>query len=221
VFDHPALRAFAPLPLQERLFVRARLFSAPLVEIARRVKGPRVLDVGCGHGLLCALLAWDAPERRVTGIDPDPRKIAWAQASVGREEGVRFEVATADQLAAREAGTFDTVTIADVLYLLPEEAQGELLAATYRLLKPGGLLLLKEAEDDGGWRTTKALLQERLMVRILGRTRSSGGLGFRARSDKRSMLEHAGFEIDEVLALSRWSTTPHVLFAASRSARPG
>lgn len=196
--------------------MRARLLSAPLEELARRARGERILDVGCGHGLVCALLAWNTPERRITGIDPDPRKIAWARASVGRWGTTRFEVATAEELALQEAGTYDTVTIADVLYLLPDDAQVELLSACHRLLRPGGLLLLNASEDDGGWRTTKALLQERLMVRLLGRTHSSGGLGFRARSATLSMLASAGFQIEEVIALSRWSTTPHVLFSATR-----
>jgi 2-polyprenyl-6-hydroxyphenyl methylase/3-demethylubiquinone-9 3-methyltransferase len=217
VRSHPALRVFGSLPLRERLFVRARLFSAPLVELSRRARGERVLDVGCGHGLLCALLTQDAPGRSVTGIDPDPRKIDWARASVGQRATARFEVATAEALAAREPEAYDTITIADVLYLLPDSAQPSLLEACRRLLKPGGLLLLKEAEDDGGWRAKKALLQERLMVRLLGRTRSSGGLGFRSREATQVALAAAGFRVDETLALSRGSTTPHVLFVANRA----
>jgi 2-polyprenyl-6-hydroxyphenyl methylase/3-demethylubiquinone-9 3-methyltransferase len=210
---NPALRVFDRLPLGERLFVRARLFSAPLEQLAARVEGTRVLDVGCGHGVLCALMAVGFPDRRVAGIDPDPRKIDWARASIGRLPNTRFEAVTVDDLAAREPGTFDTVTVADVLYLLPPDAWGAFLASCHRLLVPGGRLLLKEAEDDGSWRARKALLQERLMVR-LGRTRASGGLGFQPRARTEDALRVAGFEVEEVLPLGRRSTTPHVLFVA-------
>ncbi|GMU63175.1 MAG: hypothetical protein AMXMBFR34_49380 [Myxococcaceae bacterium] len=212
-FLHPALRVFDRLGLGERLFVRARLLTAPLEEVARRVEGPRVLDVGCGHGVLCALLAVGFPDRRVVGIDPDPRKVHWARASVGRLPHTRFEAVTVDALADREAASFDTVTVADVLYLLPPAEWPAFVRACHRLLKPGGQLLLKEAEDDGSWRAKKALLQEKVMVG-LGRTRASGGLGFQPREVTLEALKAAGFRVDEVRKLSRRSTTPHVLFEA-------
>lgn len=212
--DHPALRAFEPLPLQERLFVRARLASAPLDELASRVQGKRVLDVGCGHGLLCAMIAMGHPERSVVGIDPDSRKISWARASAGKLANTAFECTTVEKLAALEPSSFDTITVADVLYLLTEaDAQG-FLNACHALLKRGGRLLLKEAEDDGSWRAKKTLLQEKVMVRVLGRTHSSGGLGFVPREKTLAMLKHSGFAVREVVALGRFSSTPHVLFVA-------
>jgi 2-polyprenyl-6-hydroxyphenyl methylase/3-demethylubiquinone-9 3-methyltransferase len=88
------------------------------------------------------------------------------------------------------------------------------LSACHRLLKKGGRLLLKEAEDDGGWRTRKALLQEQVMVRLLRRTRGSGGLGFSKRETTQALLERTGFSVVETLALSSGSTTPHGLFVA-------
>jgi 2-polyprenyl-6-hydroxyphenyl methylase/3-demethylubiquinone-9 3-methyltransferase len=212
---HPVLAAFAPLPLLERLFVRARLASAPLERLAAEARGPRVLEVGCGHGLLCALVARALPGAEVVGVDVDPRKVAWARASVGRLPGVRVETGPAEALLPREAGRFHTVLIADVLYLLPAEAQLAVLQTCRRLLVQGGRLLLEEAEDDGGWRARKALCQERLMVRILGRTQGSGGLGFQPRRATTALLERAGFRVDEVSSWSRQTTTPHVRFLAT------
>lgn len=211
---HSSLGAFDSLPLVERLFVRARLFSAPLLELASEVRGPRVLDVGCGHGVLCAVMADGHPERTVVGIDPDPRKINWARRSIGRWPRTRFEVLTVERLAELEPGQFETITVADVLYLLPADAWTSFLGACHRLLVPGGQLLLKEAEDDGGWRARKALLQEKVMV-ALGRTHASGGLGFLPRENTHRALEAAGFHVDSVTSLARGSTTPHVLFAAT------
>lgn len=214
MIDHPSLSVFKPLPLAERLFVRARLFSAPLDEMVKRATGTRMLDVGCGHGLLCSMLALGFPDRFVVGIDPDPKKIDWARRSVGKLGNTRFDVMDVARLASIEAGTFDTVTVADVLYLLPTSDWPEFLAACHQLLKKGGRLLLKEAEDDGGWRTRKALLQEQVMVRLLGRTKGSGGLGFSKRETTQALLERAGFSVVETVALSSGSTTPHVLFVA-------
>jgi 2-polyprenyl-3-methyl-5-hydroxy-6-metoxy-1,4-benzoquinol methylase len=208
------LDVFDALPLKERLFVRARLASAPLHELAARAQGVSLLDVGCGHGALVALLALGRPERHVVGIDPDARKIDWARRSVGRCSNVELIACTIDALAAERPAGFDTVLVADVLYLLAEETWMPFLSAARTVLKPGGRLVLKEAEDDGSWRMTKALWQERLMVHVLGRTRSSGAVAFAPRAVLAGALHRAGFAIEETVGLAHGYSTPHVLFTA-------
>lgn len=211
---NPPLAVFSTLPLKERLFVRGRMSSAPLEELAARARGAALLDVGCGHGVLVALLAVGHPERRVVGIDPDVRKIAWAKASVGREPNVELIGCTIEALAVARPAAFDTVLVADVLYLLAAQAWPAFLQAARRLLRPGGRLVLKEAEDDGSWRVTKALLQEKLMVHLLRRTQSSGAVGFAPRATLTAALGAAGFAVEETVALARGYSTPHVLFTA-------
>ena len=209
--SHPALALFDTLPLAERLFVRARLMSAPLEELVYSCPEGHVLDAGCGHGLVTAMLA--AKDRRsVLGIDPDERKIEHARNSVGRLPNVTLRVATLEQLG--EQGELDAVVVADVLYLLPLAHWRSFLTAARRVLKPGGRLLLKEAEADGSWRHHKALWQEQLMVRVLGRTRDSGGLGFQPRDVLEAEVKTAGFRITRVAALGAGYTTPHVLIDA-------
>jgi 2-polyprenyl-6-hydroxyphenyl methylase/3-demethylubiquinone-9 3-methyltransferase len=211
---HPSLKAFDTLPLKERLFVRGRLASAPLEALAERARGTVMLDVGCGHGVLVALLAEGHPERRIVGIDPDARKIAWAHASIGRNRQVELRACTIEALAAERPAAFDCLMVADVLYLLAPAAWPAFLGAARRLLRPGGRLVLKEAEDDGSWRTAKALWQERLMVRLLSRTHSSGAIGFASRASLTDALTTAGFIIDETAPFARGYSTPHLLFTA-------
>ena len=207
---------FDGLPLKERLFVRGRLATAPLEALAARAEGARLLDVGCGHGVLVALLAAGSPGRHVVGIDPDERKVEWARASVGRLPNVELRACTIEELAAERPGEFDTVLVADVLYLLAAAAWQPFLAAAHALLRPGGRLVLKEAEDDGSWRVKKALLQEQLMVRLLRRTHSSGAVGFAPRATLESAVRGSGFAIEEVAPLARGYSTPHLLIVARR-----
>jgi 2-polyprenyl-6-hydroxyphenyl methylase/3-demethylubiquinone-9 3-methyltransferase len=211
---HSALDVFAPLPLAERWFVRGRLASAPLAAMAERAVGGDWLDVGCGHGVLLALLLARDPGARLVGIDPDERKIAWARRSIGQSPNVELHACTIEELAERRPADFDTVLVADVLYLLSAAAWTPFLAAARRLLRANGRLVLKEAEDDGSWRVTKALLQEKLMVHLLRRTTSSGAVGFAPRGVLTSAVEAAGFAIDEVVPLARGYTTPHLLLVA-------
>jgi 2-polyprenyl-3-methyl-5-hydroxy-6-metoxy-1,4-benzoquinol methylase len=211
---HSRLKAFDALPLKERWFVRGRLASAPLEAMAARARGKALLDVGCGHGALIALLTEGHPERRVLGIDPDERKIAWARKSVGRAPNVELRACTIETLAAERPGTFDCVLVADVLYLLAPATWVEFLTAARRLLRPGGRLVLKDAEDDGSWRVAKALWQERLMVWLLRRTHSSGAIGFAPRARLVDALTAAGLAVDEVASYAQGYSTPHILFTA-------
>jgi 2-polyprenyl-6-hydroxyphenyl methylase/3-demethylubiquinone-9 3-methyltransferase len=212
--SHPALQLFVTLPLLERLHVRARLLSAPLEALAARTPHGHVADIGCGHGLLTALLAQDQ-QRSVLGIDPDPRKIELARASVGRLPNVTLRAAEIEQLGERDE--FDAVVVADVLYLLPLERWGPFLKAARRLLKRHGQLLLKEAEADGSWRHKKTLAQEHLMVTLLGKTHASGAIGFQPRHVLEAEVKGAGFSITQTDGMGDGYTTPHVLICAERA----
>jgi 2-polyprenyl-6-hydroxyphenyl methylase/3-demethylubiquinone-9 3-methyltransferase len=208
------LELFQSLPANERFHVNARAFSAPLEAVAACVPQGRVADVGCGHGVFTALLARGNPGRRVIGVDPDERKIHWAKQALGGMSNVELRVAKVEELAGELSGALDAVAVLDVMYLLPLERWGAFLADCRRLLKPGGRLVLKEVERNQSWKYYKAVLQEQVMVKLLGRTKSSGGLVLLPREELARLLRDAGFEVEQTLELSRGYTTPHVLFVA-------
>ncbi len=213
-----ALALFSRLPPAERFHVQARAFSAPLEAVAARVPpGGAVADVGCGHGLLTALLALGDSRRRVHGVDPDPRKVAWARQGPGWLSHVTVEEGGVDSLAEQRAGQFDTVVVCDVLYLLPVERWGDFLGAARRLLRPGGRLLLKEAEGDGSWKHRKCLAQEWVMVKALGRTKAGGDLVLQPRETVLGVLRDTGFIPRETVALGVGYTTPHILYVADNA----
>jgi 2-polyprenyl-3-methyl-5-hydroxy-6-metoxy-1,4-benzoquinol methylase len=210
---HVSLKVFDALPTKERWFCHARLKLAPLEQVAARASGADLLDVGCGHGVLAALLLDGHPKRRVVGIDPDVRKIAWANASVGKDPRAEFRACTIETLAAERPAAFDCVVVADVLCLIARDSWPSFLAAARQLLRHGGRLVLKDAENDGSWRALKALWQERLMVHILRRTVSSG-IGFATREELAGYLTQAGLVVDDITSYARGYTTPHVLLTA-------
>lgn len=212
------LRVYRSLPWRERAFVRARWGSAPLGQMAARAPERGVIaDVGCGHGVLSAALALERPERRVLGVDPDERKIALARRALAQLPNVELRAGTAESLLPEREGALDAVVVADVLYLLPFDRWPDFLRTCLRLLRPGGRLLLKEAEADRrSWKYWKCVAQEAVMVRLLRKTRSSGGLGFRPREELLRALAEVGFEGAQVEDVSRGYSTPHVLFTARR-----
>jgi len=214
--ERKALEVFSDLPLKERLFIRARLFSAPLLSVVDRAPPGWIADVGCGHGLLAALLSVDNPARKIIATDPDERKIAWARLGPGRLASVTVRRGTVEDLSPELDGRLDAVAVADVLYLLPVVEWKRFIAACRRLLKARGLLLLKETEKRPSWKYYKCLAQEQLMVSVLQKTKSSGGLNLQPRGYVESLLREEGFAVREVADLSSGYTTPHVLFVAER-----
>jgi 2-polyprenyl-6-hydroxyphenyl methylase/3-demethylubiquinone-9 3-methyltransferase len=182
------LALYDPLPLADRLFVRARLLLSDLDRLERYVpaEGP-VLDVGCGHGLVSNLLALTGRERRVLGIDLDPKKVAAARQTVGERPNVRFEVGDATELPA---GEFRAVTIADVMYLIPEPTQQAIVASIAGALTPGGVLVWKSQIRQPRWKYAVTYGQEWLMTR-LGPTHGAG-LFFMDREESLAALRAAG-----------------------------
>lgn len=109
--------------------------------VARRVtlRGARVLDIGCGGGLLSEALAREGAE--VTAIDLAPELIKVARLH-SLESGVTvdYHVQAAEDLAAEQPGSFDVVTCMEMLEHVPDP--GAIIGACQRLLKPGGQLFL-------------------------------------------------------------------------------
>jgi 2-polyprenyl-6-hydroxyphenyl methylase/3-demethylubiquinone-9 3-methyltransferase len=108
-----------------------------LAWMAERVAlaGARVVDVGCGGGLVSEGLA--ARGAQVTGIDLSERALGVAQLHL-KESGldVDYRLLAAEDLAATEPGAFDAVSCLEMLEHVPDPAQT--IAACGTLVKPGG-----------------------------------------------------------------------------------
>ena len=106
--------------------------------------GSRLLDIGCGAGV-DALVASKVvgPSGKVMGIDITPEMIR--RAEVNKKEigaqNVFFQLNRVQDLTGIEA-SFDVVMSNGVLNLIPEKE--EVLEAVFRLLKPGGWLLVAD-----------------------------------------------------------------------------
>src|SRR5262245_16398171 len=91
-----------------------------LVQALRLASGERVLDVGCGTGLLAAHMAdLVGPAGHVLGIDPLPLRIALADAKV--RPNLAFRVASAYDLSFIAGESFDVVVLNAVLHWLAEK----------------------------------------------------------------------------------------------------
>jgi ubiquinone/menaquinone biosynthesis C-methylase UbiE len=134
---------------------RRRATFQALVAAAGVQPGQCVLDVGCGTGYFARLLAQAVgPEGLVVGIDPSPAMITYATRKAGRARNGQFQVGTAESLDF-PAEHFDVVVSSLVMHHLPEDLWVPALREMRRVLRPGGKLLVAEAQIPRhglGWR---------------------------------------------------------------------
>lgn len=99
----------------------------------------RVLDVGCGGGILSESLARKGAQ--VTAIDVAPRVLEVANLHL-LESGleVDYRLATIEQIAREEPGSFDLVTCLEMLEHVPDPSS--VMRAIASVLKPGGHVFL-------------------------------------------------------------------------------
>jgi ubiquinone/menaquinone biosynthesis C-methylase UbiE len=136
--------------LQQRLWRDEIQPRVPGLDEALR-QGGRILDVGCGPGLMLLQLAAAYPQATFVGLDvvevgglETARRLSRAR---GFDERIHVERVSADQMTYVE--TFDGVLITRVFHEIPVEIRAALFRACCRALKrPGVLLNLDFAYPD-------------------------------------------------------------------------
>ena len=116
-------------------------------------EGARLLEVGCGTGVLTRVLAGIAGVESVVGVDLAPSLLDKARELAAGRPNIRFEQADARALPFADA-SFDVVVFDSTLSHVPEPERA--LAEAARVLRPGGWL----AVFDGDYATPTVALGE-------------------------------------------------------------
>ena len=158
-------------PLEERL----------LLDRIGPVRGLRILDVGCGDGVLATRLAQDGA--RVTGLDASPAMIAAARRRA-KAAGVEIDLVEGDSGGLPfPAGHFDRVVSVATLCFVDNPRPT--IRDMVRVLKPGGRLILGEL---GRWNLWAA---QRRVKGWLG-SKLWRAAHFRSRADLIELADQAG-----------------------------
>lgn len=186
--------------------------------------GGLLLDLGCGLGVLPALLSearkrysagqwpgdWPAPPQNLElhGIELHAKKAAAAQQALqGRATIRQGDIRTAELPACSVA------IILDVLLYLNADEQLPTLQRVAKALHPGGMLLMREGDATGGMRFFITRFSEQLCCLLRGQ--GWRNLSFRPASEWMKLLQDMGFSV-EALPMSEGTPFCNVLFCATK-----
>jgi len=165
-------------------------FGAAVAELLNPKRGERILDLGCGDGVLTAKIA--ATGATVVAVDAAPDMVAAARA-----KGLDARVCPGQSLAFERE--FDAVfSNAALHWMRPQEA---VLAGVARALKPGGRFVA----EMGGHNNTAAIMTAFRAV-LAKRGVESLSLSpwyFPSAAAYRGKLEAVGFSVEEIAIVPR------------------
>lgn len=152
----------------------------------------RVLEVGCGTGVLTRMLAEWPDVAAVVGVDPASALLTRARQLAVGLPGISFQEADARALPFQD-GTFDVVVFDSTLCHVPRAAAA--LQEAARVLRPGGSL----AAFDGDYATTTVALGEHDPLQACADTTMANSVHDR-RLVRRlpALVRDAGFDIARV-----------------------
>ena len=197
VIDTPDLAKHYEAASAERQFRHGK----DLLEQLRLAPGDRVLDVGCGTGLLAQYASGKVtPNGLVVGIDPLPLRIDIAKQKATLQ--LSYQVGDANDLGVFQAASFDVAYLNAVFHWLPEK-RGP-LAGLFRLLAPGGRLGLTTGAKDRP--NTIQVVRKSVLGREPYRAHVDAEETFAhsvSAEELRALLEETGFQIERLEHVSQ------------------
>ena len=163
-----------------------------------------ILDIGCGFGLFSLYFAATEKERRIVGVDSNARRIEYARQSARRLGLDNVEYHAGDALEWEGGRRFDAVYLLDLVHHLPRAEVPDFLERIRGLIRPGGVLLIKDVEDRPRWKVGFTLLLDRLMV-------GKEPIHYWPEADLSSLLRGLGFEVRRH-RMKDFLPYPHILY---------
>jgi len=189
--------------MRDRVHILLRFVTSPMLRVLKMLPpNGSLLDLGAGHGLFAVLAAGT---RRVVAVEPDARKVR-------RIDGIEFVIGFDDTID----GTFDAISIIDVLYKIPLDQWDALLLRCRSRLAGNGVLIIKEQDPTARFKNGWNAIQER-GASTLGLTLGES-FSYEAPSDFVARLQRLGFEDAHAKRIDFGYPHPHLMYTARTKA---
>lgn len=213
-------------------FARGKLRADPIfVSLLQRGLIPsnsRLLDLGCGQGLLASwLLAarayaehgnwpkeWPQPPvlASIRGIELLPRNIERARRALGKQASFNH-----GNICDTDFGQADVIVMLDVLHYIDYEAQADVLRRIHQALSPAGSLILRVGDAAGGLQFRISYWVDRLVWLLRGLRNHR--LYCRSLDDWQHLLQTSGYSV-ETVPIAQGTNSANVLLVAKPASAP-
>jgi len=201
------LDRYRPLSTWESFYLRTRWRLCPFELVESYVpKRGRVLDFGCGYGMLSNFLALKSPDRRVLGIDLNRERVEVAKRSSKGHPEVSFQLGDVRDF---QGIPFDAVVMTDVLHHISDDKVRELLRIIRSCLSDDGILVVLDVDRF----PLRKFYTTYLIDRLLNLTRS---LHYRSRTLLMHLLGQSGFQVHRVLPADRGLPLSDVIYLCNQ-----
>jgi uncharacterized protein (DUF2062 family) len=204
---------------------RSLVCDGLLIGGERPPRAGTLVEIGCGQGLILALLSearadvrsdrWPAAWPpvvfdRLVGIEKRRRVARIASAALAGEA----EIIAADARSMAIDDT-DVVLFVDVLHMMSRDQQEAVLASACASLSPEGRVIVREANAAGGWRFRLVSTSNRLKAVAFGNWRQR--FAFRSVAEWEACFSRLGLRC-ETRAMGQGTPFANVLFVVTRAA---
>ncbi len=191
-----------------RLFIKLRFFIAPFEAVLNQIPPGRVLDIGCGYGILANLIAELRPNTEVTGIDIDRKRIKIAQQTAIDRPNIRFKVIDVEKKLLQEK--YDAVICFDLLHHIPYKNQIALVRQIRSLLTDKGVLIIKEIDTRPYYKYLWNYLHDKIVTK-------GGSLYFREAKNWVDVLQKQHFNAHINTRPKKGYLYPHVTIICQKN----
>ncbi|MCD4666587.1 class I SAM-dependent methyltransferase [archaeon] len=188
------------LDFKDKLYIRLRWRLCPFIEIEKYMpKKGRILDVGCGYGLLSNYLWIKSKDRIIDGIDLSQNRLSIAKKTENKNK--KFEIKDVKDL---KNISYDGVVMTDFLHHIPYDIQEELIKKIKSNMKKGGILLIQDIAKSNNWKYIFASNLDQFL-------NLKDKLYYRSIKDFKRVLEKYNFEV-EIKMVDKGLPLPDVIY---------
>ncbi len=130
------------------VFTKIRFWTGSFVQLEKMIpKSGKVLDLGCGYGILSNYIALCSSKRKIIGVDTDLGKIKFADRGIANAS---FSIGDATKMKLKN---LDCIILHDVLHHLDSfQQQQKLIEDCKDMLSKKGMLLIVEVDKSPLWK---------------------------------------------------------------------
>jgi len=189
------LHRYRKSPVFTRLFLAARWWLTPYSRMSAYLPlQGKMVDLGCGHGLFSIAAATQASDRQIIALDHDAERIQLATDATSDLTQIQWSRGDLIDLPSQHSG-LSGIAMIDVMHYFEPHHQINLLKTAYHRLGPGGVLLIREVNPNGGFVSQWNRWYEKLATQIGFTQAKKQALSFRARGDWEETIQSAGFQV--------------------------